>query len=127
MHVESIVSASIDRVMHVITSVQAYPEFLPGCQSVLIIDQSRQSVVAKMLALGHFFTTTHLHWTSHQVFLKNDWVRGQWLVSTQTYGTSIRLDLEMAPHLPWIIRMLLSQYAPIMQQAFEQRLVQCKP
>jgi hypothetical protein len=75
-----------------------------------------------MGALGHFFITTQLHWTSHQVFLENDWVRGEWAASRCVHGTHIKLDLTMEPNLPWIVGILLSQYAPIMKHAFEQRL-----
>jgi ribosome-associated toxin RatA of RatAB toxin-antitoxin module len=124
MKMESIAACTPDQVHAVIIGVARYPDFLPGCPLVQILDQSPKHLVAFIKLPGGFVFTTRMHWDDSQVWLENSFVRGHWSVTPCDQGTRISLDLEwlgvgllahVAPKL-WVL------YAPIMKQAFEAHL-----
>jgi ribosome-associated toxin RatA of RatAB toxin-antitoxin module len=124
MQMESLVAYTSHQVRSVIIAVTHYPDFLPGCAWVHILDQGSSHLVARMhLSMG-LAVTTRMHWTDCAVFLENPFVRGQWLLAPWSDGTKVSLHLEwlgVGP-LAKLVQGLWPRYAPVMQRAFEGQL-----
>jgi hypothetical protein len=145
---QCVVPHSVHCVRHGVKTVQEYPQFLPGCDSVRLMDQGQYFLVADTSVSGFVFRT-RMHWseTDGDVFFHNTFVSGVWhmvpctpeeLFASDggggsqngcTHHTHIRLRITIAPGLfTPILRTILAAALPSLQRAFQKRLDdRCNP
>jgi hypothetical protein len=141
---QCVVPHSVHTVRDAVIAVQEYPQFLPGCHTVRLMDQGLDFLVADTSVSGFVFRT-RMHWstTDDRVFFDNPFVRGVWHLLhdmpkafleldgvaesqngyTPRHHTHIQLRITIRPGLfaPFL-RMILPAVLPRLQNAFQKRL-----
>ena len=141
---QCVVPHSIQHVGDVVKTVQEYPQFVPGCDNVRLMDQGQYFLVADTSASGFVFRT-RMHWseTDGDVFFHNAFVSGVWHMVHCTpeefsgsdvgggsqkdcaprHHTHIQLRITISPGLfSPILRIILPAVLPSLQRAFQKRL-----
>lgn len=139
---QCVVPHSVHYVRDVVKTVQEYPQFVPGCDNVRLIDQGQDFLVADTSVSGFVFRT-RMHWpeTGGDVFFRNTFAYGVWHIldgvpddsSRSEWGcqngrtpqdcTHIQLRITIRPGLfsPFLCT-ILPVILPSLQNAFQKRL-----
>lgn len=141
---QCVVPHPVRDVYDTIVRVREYPHFLPGCDSVHVVQQEDDFLVADTSVSGFVFRT-RMHWSETDggmdVFFDNAFVHGAWHVMryipqvfsrsdgvaqnscAPRHQTHIQLRITISAGLFYpILRMGLSAMLPSLQRAFQKRL-----
>ena len=120
----------------VVVDVLRYPEFLPGCEAVEILEQHEGGVVAKVHVAGKgvrdSFVTTNRHTPYEAVHMSLregpfDVLEGLWLITPLgDLGCRIDMHIEYVPRgvLARVLSGLANRIADRMVDAFSQRMLE---
>lgn len=131
----ALLEVPIDVAYDVVVDVLRYPDFLPGCKAVSVLESSDSGLIAKVAVAGRgiheSFVTENVHHPHESVFMylregPFERLEGQWLF-TPLGDIGCRVDLRI-DYLPkGLIAHLLSGFADKaanrLVDAFSQRII----
>ncbi len=117
----------------IIQNVEAYPQFLPWCQKITVLERAENKIVADMtLGKGPFTETfrSDVELTPHRkVIIRSHTaplrhLESHWVLDENDNGTHVRFDIDFELNntlLAGMLKLVLNQIGQTMVQAFEDR------
>jgi ribosome-associated toxin RatA of RatAB toxin-antitoxin module len=129
-----LVDVPLSRAYAVVTEIERYPEFLPACSSVRVLQRDDDTIQAKVTAGGMgmretFSTTNVLTEDAVTLVLEDgpfDYLRGEWrfaAVGDDVCRVSLQLEFQPKGLLKHVMAGLIPTVADKMVSAFVKRMV----
>lgn len=115
-----------DQMMSLILDVECYPQFIPFCTNVRVIERSHTFLKAELSTSQGWSYTSQVNWTEKDICIKHPDFCAQWEVHHFVQGCRVnfRIDLACCPFFKRpLLKSIISFVAPQIIKAFTQRAI----